>query len=80
MTPPPHEQNHESHRAHGEGQHAGTDRSPTHKCPICGNAVTAQAKSFPFCSPRCRKIDLGKWLSEDYKVSRPIEEQDLDEE
>ena len=25
--------------------------------------------TFPFCSPRCKLVDLGKWLSEDYRVS-----------
>ncbi|MCL2776847.1 MAG: DNA gyrase inhibitor YacG [Polyangiaceae bacterium] len=41
------------------------------RCPIC----TADAKTratngaFPFCSPRCRTIDLGKWLNEEYRVA-----------
>lgn len=25
-------------------------------------------KAHPFCGPRCKSIDLGKWLSEDYRV------------
>jgi endogenous inhibitor of DNA gyrase (YacG/DUF329 family) len=29
-------------------------------------------KSFPFCSPRCKSVDLGRWFNEDYKVSRPM--------
>ena len=39
-------------------------------CPICRKAVKARAdnKGFPFCSERCRQIDLGKWLSEEYGV------------
>jgi endogenous inhibitor of DNA gyrase (YacG/DUF329 family) len=24
---------------------------------------------YPFCSPRCRMIDLGRWLGEDYRVA-----------
>ena len=56
----------------------GDDSLP--KCPICGATVAHDAETFPFCSSRCRKIDLGKWLNEDYKVSRPIEQSDLDEE
>jgi len=26
---------------------------------------------YPFCSPRCRKIDLGRWLGERYRLSAP---------
>lgn len=41
------------------------------KCPICDAEVKPRAenKLFPFCSPRCKTIDLGKWLSEDYRVA-----------
>lgn len=40
------------------------------KCPICDAEVAPRAnnKLFPFCSARCKTIDLGKWLSEDYRV------------
>lgn len=39
-------------------------------CPICGAEVTPRSanKAFPFCSARCKSIDLGKWLNEDYRV------------
>jgi endogenous inhibitor of DNA gyrase (YacG/DUF329 family) len=30
---------------------------------------------FPFCSPRCKTIDLGRWLTEDYRIPAPDEEQ-----
>jgi uncharacterized protein len=52
---------------------------PDTHCPICKQPVSADATAFPFCSPRCRQIDLGKWLNGDYVVSRPIEQSDLDE-
>ena len=29
------------------------------------------AKSRPFCSQRCKDIDLGRWLNEEYAISRP---------
>jgi endogenous inhibitor of DNA gyrase (YacG/DUF329 family) len=29
-------------------------------------------EDYPFCSDRCRKIDLGKWASGVYKISSPI--------
>ena len=50
------------------------------KCPICGKAVASRDKYYPFCSERCKKIDLGKWIKGDYKISRPIEQSDLDEQ
>ena len=49
------------------------DLSRTVKCPICSKEVEAGDKkelppSFPFCSQRCRLIDLGKWLDEEYRI------------
>lgn len=34
-------------------------------------------KDFPFCSERCRMIDLGRWFDEDFKVSTEIRDADL---
>ena len=42
------------------------------KCPICGMLVQPTDEDFPFCSDRCRKIDLGKWASGVYKISSPV--------
>lgn len=53
--------------------------SEARKCPVCGKAVAEDAGSFPFCSERCRTIDLAKWRDEKYVISRPIEHSDLDE-
>jgi uncharacterized protein len=42
-------------------------------CPICGKAVDSDATpDFPFCSERCRLLDLGNWASEKYKISQPV--------
>lgn len=40
------------------------------RCPICGRPAEPRErnKAFPFCSPRCRQVDLGKWLNEEYRV------------
>lgn len=39
------------------------------KCPICKNTTTWEENPWrPFCSERCKLIDLGKWASEDYRV------------
>jgi uncharacterized protein len=36
-------------------------------CPICGKEFDAtQSTAKPFCSERCRTIDLGRWLDESY--------------
>jgi endogenous inhibitor of DNA gyrase (YacG/DUF329 family) len=40
-------------------------------------ASTAEWPDFPFCSPKCKMIDLGRWLGEDYRVaSKETEESD----
>ena len=52
----------------------------TLRCPTCRNIVLASNEDFPFCSDRCRRIDLGKWASGDYKISSPIQDPDLLEE
>ncbi len=46
-------------------------------CPTCRKLVLASDQDFPFCSDRCRILDLGKWASGDYKVSSPILDPDL---
>ena len=49
------------------------------KCPICATPAPATNEFYPFCSDRCRTIDLGKWLKGDYIISRPIEQRDIEE-
>jgi uncharacterized protein len=41
------------------------------KCPICKKPVTFEDADAPFCSERCRLIDLGNWASEKYVISTP---------
>ncbi len=40
------------------------------KCPTCGRLVpwTPESRWRPFCSERCRLIDLGEWAAERYRV------------
>ena len=49
---------------------------PPLRCPICDKTVQPeQSPAVPFCSHRCRLIDLGHWLDEDYGlVHEPDEE------
>jgi endogenous inhibitor of DNA gyrase (YacG/DUF329 family) len=49
---------------------------PLH-CPTCKKLVKASDEDFPFCSDRCRRIDLGKWAMGVYKVSSPVLDPDL---
>ncbi len=41
-------------------------------CPICKKPVPLDSEDVPFCSARCRTIDLGRWASGHYKISSPI--------
>ncbi len=47
------------------------------RCPSCKTLVLAKDPEFPFCSERCRTIDLGKWASGAYKVSTAISDPEL---
>jgi len=42
------------------------------RCPICKKPAKAADSDFPFCSERCRLIDLGKWASGGYVISSPV--------
>ena len=43
------------------------------KCHICGKANTFFAAPVgPFCSDRCKMLDLGNWLTEDYRISEEL--------
>ena len=43
-------------------------------CPTCRKLVMRTDPEFPFCSERCRLIDLGKWASGGYVISTPLNE------
>lgn len=49
------------------------------KCPICGQPVEGMDsnKYFPFCSDRCKLIDLGRWMDGKYQI--PVVEEDDEE-
>lgn len=56
----------------------------TIRCPVCRRPLDPDATpTAPFCSQRCREIDLARWLDERYTVSVPRsvdDEEDYDEE
>ena len=56
------------------------------KCPICAKIIdktllkqSRREKSFPFCSKRCKLIDLGKWIDGDYKIVSEAKKEDFKE-
>lgn len=53
----------------------------TPTCPICRKAVLPRDRNpvFPFCSARCRAVDLGKWLGEEYRVPAGSHDEQEDE-
>lgn len=51
---------------------ASTKKRKLLHCPTCGAIVQPKDEDFPFCSDRCRKIDLGKWAMGVYRISSPV--------
>ena len=53
-------------------------------CPVCDSPVDLQTTpTLPFCSDRCRLIDLGRWLDEAYglpEMKRPDGDDEADTE
>ena len=49
------------------------------RCPTCGKSFDEEAsKAMPFCSSRCRQIDLGRWYDE--RIGIPVRRNDDEEE
>jgi len=53
-------------------------QSPMMTCPICRTSAPADNPFGPFCSHRCKRADLGRWLSGRYTISRPLSERDIE--
>jgi len=51
-------------------------RSIKLRCPICKKPVKSASPDFPFCSERCRLLDLGKWASDGYVIASPVNDAD----
>jgi len=44
------------------------------RCPQCGRLTPWEGNPYrPFCSERCKLIDLGRWLTEEYRLEVPPE-------
>lgn len=49
------------------------ENPPDTTCPVCNKrGPWSDAEFRPFCSQRCKQIDLGKWFAGDYKFSEPL--------
>jgi len=48
-------------------------------CPHCHKEIKEKGTTWPFCSEVCRSADLFNWLSEDYKISRDLSEEEWNE-
>ena len=54
-----------------------TPLRPKRPCPECGKPSARE--TYPFCSPRCKAVDLNRWLSGSYAIPvREDEEEDSD--
>jgi uncharacterized protein len=47
------------------------------RCPSCRTLVLKGSENYPFCSDRCRLIDLGKWASGGYVISTRITDPEM---
>lgn len=56
-----------------------TKKKPVVACPQCGKDVVwgEESPCRPFCSERCKLIDLGQWANEGYRI--PLSEDQNDE-
>lgn len=50
----------------------------TERCRTCGRPIEAGGALNPFCSRRCRDVDLNHWFSGSYSISRDIKDADLE--
>ena len=55
----------------------GVKKAGVKPCPICGKPATEASR--PFCSERCRDVDLNRWLSNSYAIpGRKDEDEDAE--
>lgn len=51
------------------------------KCPTCQRVGEwFSGRDGPFCSRRCKLVDLGKWFSEEHRISQPLSAEDVEKE
>ncbi|MBX6423675.1 DNA gyrase inhibitor YacG [Thermosulfurimonas sp. F29] len=51
------------------------------RCPICGRPTSWRKNPYrPFCSERCKLVDLDRWFSEEYRISVSRDTMEAEEE
>ncbi|MGA2172542.1 MAG: DNA gyrase inhibitor YacG [Sedimentisphaerales bacterium] len=55
------------------------------RCPVCRKVINAAIQQesregdfYPFCSQRCKMVDLGRWLDGNYKIITPLRPEDAE--
>lgn len=53
------------------------------RCPTCGTSYNQDSKEIdsrykPFCSKRCKMVDLGNWFTDSYRIPVPLTEEDAE--
>ena len=50
------------------------------RCPTCNNRFDVEeSPAMPFCSVRCQRIDLGRWLNEEYGLPHESDDESADD-
>lgn len=52
----------------------------SYACTICGKTVKYEGslpELYPFCCPRCKLLDLGRWFNEEYAIDRDLTPEEL---
>jgi endogenous inhibitor of DNA gyrase (YacG/DUF329 family) len=54
----------------GNAKNRQAEKKPIVSCPQCGKVVVWETgnRYRPFCSERCKLIDLGQWAAESYRI------------
>ena len=60
----------------GTGPGKGPAAEAGKPCPICGKPAVEASR--PFCSERCRDVDLNRWLSDSYAIPGATDDDDVD--
>jgi endogenous inhibitor of DNA gyrase (YacG/DUF329 family) len=60
----------------GPADEAGKKTGKEKPCPICGKPAVEASR--PFCSERCRDVDLNRWLSNSYAIPAANDDEDAD--
>ncbi|MCA3337401.1 MAG: DNA gyrase inhibitor YacG [Roseomonas sp.] len=62
---------HPAPRRYGRCSVTDAEKKPRRpRCPICGRAPAPEQR--PFCSDRCRQVDLGRWMTEAYAIPAAV--------